>query len=183
MHLQAILFDLGDVIMQEESEVKDAERNTVAADLVPGMGDVIRELKARGYRLGLVADTRLKTAWNVLHQHALYDLFDAFAISEKVGAEKPDPRIFREALNQLGIAPTDHGRVVMVGNNPVRDIRGANRLGLISVWFHWNDRYPSDLEFTDTPRFEVHDGGELMALIDSIEADRAPRGQRGRVGQ
>ncbi len=169
MHIQAILFDLGDVIMQEESEVKDAERNTLSADLVPGMGDALRALKARGYRLALVADTRPKTAWNVLHQHALYDLFDAFAISDQVGAEKPDPRIFRAALDQVGIPPTEYGQVVMVGNNPVRDIRGANQMGLISVWFHWNDRYLPDPESIDVPRFEVHDARELTAVIDRIE--------------
>ncbi|MDE3091725.1 MAG: HAD hydrolase-like protein, partial [Chloroflexota bacterium] len=97
MKIAAILFDLGDVIMQEQTEVKDAEWNTLRADLVEGMGDALRALKSRGYKFGLVADTRFKTAWNVFHQHNLYDLFDAFAISEQVGVEKPDPRIFRAA--------------------------------------------------------------------------------------
>jgi FMN phosphatase YigB (HAD superfamily) len=173
MQIQAILFDLGDVIMQEKTEVKDRVRNTLSADLVSGMGEVIRVLKSRGYRLGLVADTRRKTAWNVLHQHGLYELFDALAISEEVGAEKPDPRIFRAALDRLGIPATQYGQVVMVGNNPMRDMRGANQMGLISVWFHWNDRYLLDSEPIDRPRFEVHDAHELVALIDQIEAERA----------
>ena len=30
--------------------------------------------------------------------------------------------------------------VVMVGNNLERDIAGANRLGLISVFLHWTER-------------------------------------------
>ncbi len=171
MQIQAILFDLGDVIMQEESEVKDAERNTLRADLVPGMGDAVRMLKARGYRLGLVADTRRETAWNVLHQHGLYELFDALAISEEVGVEKPDPRIFRAALEQLAIPPQTYGRVVMVGNNLIRDIRGANELGLMSIWFHWNDRYLSDPEYGDKPRFQVHTARELVALIERIEQE------------
>ena len=73
MNITALLFDLGDVIMQEETEVKDNEWNTLSADLVDGMGDALCALKTRGYRFGLVADTRSKTAWNVLHQHNLYD--------------------------------------------------------------------------------------------------------------
>src|SRR5450759_2754250 len=120
MNITALLFDLGDVIMQEETEVKDNEWNTLSADLVAGMGDALRALKTCGYRFGLVADTRIKTAWNVLHQHNLYDLFDALAISEEVGAEKPDPHIFCAALDALKIAPPDYSRVVMVGNNLMR---------------------------------------------------------------
>ncbi len=169
MKIAAMLFDLGDVIMREESEVRDAEGNTLRADLVDGMADALRALKTRGFMLGLVADTCPKTAWNVLHQHGLYDLFDALAISEEVGCEKPDPRIFRAALDALKIAPRDYSRVAMVGNNLVRDVRGAIRLGLISIWFHWNDRYLPDPDFVDTPTYEVRSAGELVEVIERIE--------------
>jgi FMN phosphatase YigB (HAD superfamily) len=169
MDIVAVLFDLGDVIMQEETEVKDEQRNTLGAELVPGMDEALHTLKSRGYKFGLVADTHFKTAWNVLHQHGLYELFETRAISEQVGCEKPAPLIFRVALGALKIAPQDYPRVVMVGNNLVRDVRGANRLGLISVWFHWNDRYLPDPDIVDTPRSEVHTTPDLVELIDRIE--------------
>lgn len=167
VNVAAILFDLGDVIMSEETEVKDEEWNTLRAGLVDGMDDALRALKARGYKLGLVADTRSQTVQNILRQHDLYDLFDTLAISEEVGVEKPDPRIFRAALDALHISPQDYSRVLMVGNNPVRDVRGANQLGLVSIWFHWNDRYP----VTDgKPRHEVRSAGELLELVKSLES-------------
>ncbi len=169
MQLAAILFDLGDVIMREETEVRDEAGNTLRADLVDGMADALRTIKARGHKFGLVADTRSRTAWNVLHQHNLYDLFNTFAISEEVGCEKPDPRIFRVALDALSILPEDYSLVAMVGNNLVRDVRGANRLGLISIWFHWNDRYLPDPDFVDTPSVEVCNARELLAEIDRLE--------------
>ncbi len=168
MKLVALLFDLGDVIMREETEVKDAELNTLRAELVDGMAEVLHTLKARGYKLGLVADTRPKTAWNVLHQHGLYDLFDTLAISEEVGCEKPDPRIFRAALDALNIAPPDYPGVAMIGNNLARDIRGANNLGLISIWFHWNERY-AHANDGSSPRYEVRNANELLQLIEEIE--------------
>lgn len=169
MNIAAVLFDLGDVIMQEETEIKDGEENTQSADLVPGMADVLRTCRARGYKLALVADTRPKTAWNVLHQHDLYHLFNALAISEEVGVEKPDPRIFLAALNALKVLPQDYGRVLMVGNNPARDIRGANAMGLITIWFHWNDRYSTGRDLEDRPAYEVHNSRELLALIENME--------------
>jgi len=168
LNIIAILFDLGDVIMQEETEHKDAELNTQDADLVDGMGEALRALKARGYPFGLVADTRPRTAWNVLHQHHLYDLFEAVAVSEEVGCEKPDPRMFLFALNRLNIAPSDYGRVLMVGNNVARDVRGANDVGLISVLFHWNERYASANDGSK-PKYEVRTADELLELIKRLE--------------
>ncbi len=172
MNIAALFFDLGDVIMQEETEIKDAERNTLRAELVPGMDDALRAFKARGHRLALVADTRPKTAWNVLRQHGLYDLFDAFAISEEVGCEKPDPRIFQAALAALQIAPRDYARVLMVGNRLYRDVRGANNLGLRSVWFHWNARYAvRDRACDDQPTYHVRTARELVELLARVEND------------
>src|SRR5207253_9379155 len=114
MALKAILFDLGDVIMREETEQK-VDGVTQRAELVPGMADLLRDLKGEGKRLGLVADTREGTYLNVLRQHALYDLFDAFAISDLLGAEKPDRRMFAHALAGLGIPAEDWQDVAMVG--------------------------------------------------------------------
>jgi putative hydrolase of the HAD superfamily len=169
VNIAAILFDLGDVIMQEETEFKDAELNTQHAELVDGMGDALRALKSRGYKFGLVADTRPKTAWNVLHQHNLYDLFDTLAISAEVGCEKPDPRIFRAALDALNIAPRDYARVLMIGNRLARDVRGANALGVISVYFHWNERYAHENDGS-VARYEVRNARELLDLIEQIGA-------------
>ncbi len=172
-HLAALLFDLGDTIMIEESEVKDADETTVRADLIPGMADALRHFKAQGWPLALVADSRPNTPVNVLRQHELLDLFDVLAISEIVGVSKPDPRIFRVALEALGIAERDYGRVVMVGNHLERDVVGANRLGLISVFFHWNDRRRSQpLADQEKPCYTVSSASELIVLIERLETRR-----------
>lgn len=165
-HLAALLFDLGDTIMIEESEVKDADETTLRADLIPGMAEALHQFKAQGYRLALVADARPNTPPNVLRQHDLFDLFDYLAISEVVGFSKPDPLIFRVALEALGIPEGDYRQVVMVGNNLERDIVGANRLGLISVLFHWNDcRRSQPLTDKEKPRYTVASAQELISLI------------------
>ena len=43
----------------------------------------------------------------------------------------------REANLQL----LDKARIVMIGNNLKKDIAGANRQGLISIWLDWSPRY------------------------------------------
>lgn len=168
--LRAILLDLGDTIMQEVTEEKDATATTQRADLFPGMADLLRDLRFRGYPLGLVADTRPGTYRNVLAQHDLFDTFDAYAISEELGTSKPDPRMFRHALTALGIAEPEWPHVAMVGNNLARDIRGANALGLISIHITWNDRYPTaPTAEAERPRHTVRSAAELDRLIRSYE--------------
>ncbi len=73
MRLAALLFDLGDTIMVEETEVKDTEGTTLRAELAPGMAEVLRDFKAMGHRLALVADSRPHTPENVLRQHGLFE--------------------------------------------------------------------------------------------------------------
>lgn len=169
-YIQAICFDFGDTLADEATEVKDETQTTLRAELIPGAGKVVRELKQCGYKLALVADGRLGTYSNVLTQHGLYDLFDAFAISDEVGVEKPDRRMFVHALGRLGIIEADYGRVVMVGNNLARDIKGANQLGLISVWLDWAPRrrkVPADE--LEVPQYTIEEPLELLSVIESLE--------------
>jgi putative hydrolase of the HAD superfamily len=174
MALAAILFDLGDVIMREDSEEK-TDGVTQRAELVPAMADLLHSVQRAGTRLGLVADTRAGTFRNVLRQHGLYELFETFAISDLLGVEKPDPRIFLHALEALGIPPEEWEQVVMVGNNLARDIRGANRLGLISIWLAWNARYPvAPASGEEVPRYQVTDAGELSTLLTLLDQGGTP---------
>ena len=170
-HLVALFFDLGDTIMIKESEIKDAEQTTTQTDLIPGIAEALHTFKAWGYPLALVADSRPRTPINVLKQHGLPDLSDYLAISEVIGVSKPDPRLFCAALDALSIAPSDHCRVVMVGNNLERDIVGANRLGLISVHFYWNDRRRSQpLTEEEKPQYTVSSASQLVPLIERLRS-------------
>jgi HAD superfamily hydrolase (TIGR01549 family) len=168
--LLAIFFDLGDTIMVEESEVKDAEGTTLEAALIPDVAALLHDLHAHGLPLALVADSRPNTPPNVLRQHELLDLFEAVAISEVVGSTKPDPGIFRVALESLSIPEGAHDRVAMVGNNLERDIVGANRLGLISIFFQWNERRRTEpLTADEIPDFTVHTVEDLRNVLFSID--------------
>lgn len=168
MTLKAVLFDLGDVIMREETEEK-VDDVTQRADLFPGMAELLRGLRARGIPLGLVADTHDGTYRNVLGMHDLFDVFDAYAISDHLGVRKPDRLMFEHALNGLGVAEPDRDAVAMVGNNLARDIRGANALGLITIWMVWNQRYPSVCtDAIETPHYQVSTAAGLEGLLNAL---------------
>ena len=171
--LYAVCLDLGDTIVDEDTEIKDKTGTTIRAELIPGMADLLHDLRERGFRLALVADSRPATPTNVLSQHQLLDLFQTMAISEVVGVSKPDPRMFTTALSALGIDRDRYRSVMMVGNNLPRDIAGANRLGLVSVFFHWNDRRRAvPVTAEEAPDFTVTCAAELRGLLAGYEPRR-----------
>jgi HAD superfamily hydrolase (TIGR01549 family) len=170
-NIRAICLDCGDTLADERTEIKDPNGVTLKADLIPGAADMVRAIKQHGYPLALVADGPTGTFQNILTQHHLYDSFDTFAISEQVGILKPDAKMFTTALDQLNIQKQDYHRVIMVGNNLERDIKGANALGIISVFLSWSDKrthIPADE--TEIPKYTIQTPMELIALIEKLES-------------
>src|SRR4051812_9611059 len=169
-NILAICLDCGDTLVDEATEVKTPDGVSQRAELIPGADEVMHALKQRGYPLALVADGPAATFPNNLHPYGLYDLFDVFGISEHVGVDKPHPDIFHHALKQLSIEPANYGRVLMVGNNLERDIKGANQLGIISVWLDWAPRrskIPADA--SEVPQHTIKLPLDLLPIIDQLE--------------
>jgi HAD superfamily hydrolase (TIGR01549 family) len=166
----AVCLDCGDTLVDEGTEVKNELGVSLRADLIPGAVEVMRRLKELKYPLALVADGPTATFVNNLGPYGLYELFDVYAISDELGVSKPDPRIFRTALDQLRIPPSDYGRVIMVGNHLARDIKGANALGILSVWLDWAPRRPKlPADDSELPQFTIHTLLELLEVIAKVE--------------
>ena len=166
----AVCLDCGDTLVDEGTEVKTDGDVSLRADLIPGADTLVHALKQRGYPLALVADGPVATFHNNLGPYGLYDLFDAYAISEAVGVSKPNAAIYHHALQQLDIGSADYGHVVMVGNHLGRDIKGANQLGIISVWLDRSPRrakIPADP--SEEPDYTIKQPMDLIALLDQLE--------------
>ena len=87
---------------------------------------VLTALRARGITIGVVSnwDTRLKSICDGL---GLTPLVDFIIISAEVGVRKPDPGIFRMALEKAGVRPAE---AIHVGDLPEEDAEGARRAGI-----------------------------------------------------
>ena len=68
-------------------------------------------------------------------------------ISEEAGYRKPDPRIFRDALEAMGLSTPE--QVMFIGDNPLADIDGAKRFGMKAAWVRRGRQYPVDLQPPD----------------------------------
>lgn len=167
----AICLDCGDTLIDEATEDKNEQGISMRADLIPGADELMFALKEKGYPLALVADGDVATFENNLNPYGLYDLFDAYAISEILGVLKPDAKMFKTALNALDIEPENYGKIVMVGNNLERDIKGANALGIVSVWLDWSPRrskIPADA--SEVPQYTIKNPLELLDVLETIES-------------
>jgi putative hydrolase of the HAD superfamily len=91
--------------------------------------DALGRLKRAGLRLGVVSnsDGRVEEA---LAAAGLTQYFDVIVDSTVAGVEKPDPAIFRAALDALGVPPEE---ALYVGDMYEVDVVGANAAGMPAV--------------------------------------------------
>ena len=120
----------------------------------------------------MVADGLSRSFHNLMDLHGLDHVFSGWVISEEVGEDKPSARMFETAMRYLGLTEADKGRIVMVGNNVLRDIRGASRFGIRSVLLDWSKRRSFEPELPeDVPTYRIHMPSELFALAERLNAE------------
>jgi REG-2-like HAD superfamily hydrolase len=114
------------------------------------------ELAGRGISLGLVSNFE---PWldEVLALQGIDGRFAAVAVSGKLGVAKPDPRIFKAALDQAGADP---GATLHVGDQPVNDVAGATAAGITPVLIDRFGRHPDA-----GGAHRVEDLGGLLELV------------------
>jgi len=168
-----VFLDSGDTLVDEGTEVHDAAGIVLEAALIPTAAEMVQGLLDRDVRLALVADGYTQSFVNVLGFHGLWDAFEVYAISDQVGASKPDPKMFETALDAMGVRSDRRRDVVMVGNNLGRDVRGANALGLTTVWLNWSPRrrkVPNDP--IEVPHHEIALPIDLLSWLDARQDAR-----------
>jgi putative hydrolase of the HAD superfamily len=106
----------------------------VFPDAIP----VLHKLRDAGLALGLISNFE---EWleRLLDAVEVSEFFQARVISGIEGIEKPDPRIFRLALDRIGVRPEES---VYVGDNVTYDIEPAEALGMVGVLLDRRDRFP-----------------------------------------
>ena len=93
---------------------------------------IVEELKGAGYRMGLVSNLTLRADLMRadLDRWSLTRFLDATVFSSEVGVRKPDPRIFKEALNRIRADP---GETAFVGDRLYDDVSGAQAVGMRGI--------------------------------------------------
>ncbi len=133
------LLDAGEISMEEylrryslASGVPptDIQRAFDDTPMVEGMESFLRELHGTGLRMGLLSNADSGPR-HYLEETELLQLFDDIVISAEVGYRKPDPEIYRLALNRLDLVP---GTTIFVDDNRA-NIDAAAAIGIDPILF------------------------------------------------
>ena len=95
----------------------------------PEVVDTFKLLNKRGIQIALISNESVCRVEAYLKATGLKNCFDTIIVSEGVGIEKPDIRIFKEALNRLH---TEANETVMFGDNDIAD-GACKKLGMFFV--------------------------------------------------
>ena len=173
MQKTIIFIDCGDTIVDERTQVYAGEPENspvLRADFIPGADEMIRSLYESGHDIVLVADGLVASFENILRENGLYPFFKAKIYSEAIGAGKPSGRMFCAAMGALELTEADKRRIIMVGNNLRRDIKGANAAGITSVFLDWTTRYPKQpRDESEVPDYTISWPLELLPLVEELD--------------
>ena len=103
---------------------------TAHFSLLPGAEELVRYL-AEKYPLTIVTNGFIEVQYEKFDKSGLKDYFSHIVLSEEVGCQKPNPRIFEEALRMNGLQAEE---VVMIGDSWNSDIQGAINAGIDQIW-------------------------------------------------
>lgn len=126
-------------------------------EIVPGTREMLQFVKDNEFKIGLVSDV----AWGLpsyfpqrdMQFYHLDEYFDDLVFSTDVGLRKPNPKIFKIALSNIGARAECS---YFVGNNLQADILGALNVGMITV-LKESDFYTHDDEIVPHAKVSTWD--------------------------
>ncbi len=147
----------------------DLRRNAFRDVAVPREGalETLGELRRRGFRLGMISVCSEEVA-ELWEETPFAGLFNSTVFSCSVRLRKPDPAIYRLALDELGVEPAD---AMFVGDGANDELAGAERVGMRAVLIlrpeqdepYWEEARGWEPRITSIP--------ELLPLLEGRSAD------------
>lgn len=133
-----VLADVGydnDEAIKMSAELSDVYLDKLASlkTLVPGARELLDYLKAQGYKIGVISNGFYEVQYRKMVSSDIVDYFDAVVLSDDIGVNKPDKRIFDYALRKSN---AEAGRALIIGDNPDTDIAGAVDAGWLAIYFN-----------------------------------------------
>jgi epoxide hydrolase-like predicted phosphatase len=122
---------VAELLYMRKEDIDELRRDYFSGDrLNHKLVALIRDLRAKGYPVALLSNESLQLE-SRLREYGIHDLFDHVLISALMGMMKPDPTVYRVALQSVHAAPHE---AVFVDDSLV-NVRGAQPLGIHTSLF------------------------------------------------
>ncbi len=124
----------------------------------PGAVETLAELRERRVRLALITNGAAEPQWAKINRFDLAQYFGCIVVEGEFGVGKPDPRVYRHAMDTLGVGVAD---TWVVGDNFGWEVEAPQALGIKAVWCdHAREGIPS--HEAAVPDRVVHAISELL---------------------
>jgi len=131
--------------------------------LYPGAADLLAELKAEGWTLGMATGQSRRGVDRNLDLHGWHGLFDCTFCADD-GPSKPHPHMLNRNMQATGFTP-EH--TVMIGDS-AHDIAMARQAGVYAIGVTWGFHTPEEL-FTAGADEIVTDFNELREVLHNVK--------------
>lgn len=101
--------------------------------LLDGSKELLEYLKPK-YKLHIITNGFEEVQHTKMNNAGILEYFETITTSEEAGVKKPNALIFQKALEKSNARPD---KSVMVGDNYIADIRGAENYGLRTIYFDY----------------------------------------------
>lgn len=133
--------------------------------LIPDAVPLLQTLHSLGSPIGVLSNGFREIQYRKMDAAGLTPYIDLVVLSDDIGINKPDPRIFDYAVSRT--SEPNPGSHLIIGDNPLTDIAGALHAGWQAIWF---DRTRSA---TPCPRGAAH-VTTLRQAINLLSAQPRP---------
>ena len=132
--------------------------------LYPNVNHTLVELIKMSVKLAVVSDAPSREAWMRINYLNLHHHFDVVLTFDDTNARKPSPKPFEMALSQLNIDPEE---ALMVGDWPERDVVGANKLGIRTIFARYGDAFGTVDSGAD---WDINDVYEIVGIVTELNS-------------
>jgi putative hydrolase of the HAD superfamily len=122
-------------------------------------------LRANGYKVGLISDcsTEVPTAWK---DTLLAPLIDVPVFSCVAGIKKPDPRIYRMALERLRVEAKN---CLYIGDGSSQELSGAQKVGMHPILIRVPHEMTADAYRIDEEEWQEPTIASLSEVLGLLE--------------
>lgn len=99
-----------------------------------GAKELLQQLRADGYKLGVITDGRPEGQWAKINALALDQMMDCIIVTDELGGieyRKPNKTAFVKMQEMLGL---EFEEMCYVGDNIMKDFAAPEMLGMRSIW-------------------------------------------------
>ena len=152
---------------ENEEHIKNqlvvAHMNSLAGSMVfpESHRDVLNKIVKMEFRTCVLSNfDHASTVYKLMDKFRIRRYFEKIFISDEIGWRKPNPVVFKMALNQMGVKPED---TILIGDNYNDDIKGAFGVGIDPVFVE-----RKRIDDKSLAKFTISDLEQLPGMLEQF---------------